>query len=103
MAYSAAVADERDVPSTEQVALAGQYDISTVTELRRVLYADTTAAEVVADLSGVSFMDSSGLRALLEVHATLESEDRLLVLTGVPDQLNRLFEVAGVNSVFEIR
>jgi anti-anti-sigma factor len=83
--------------------LGGQYDISTVPGLQEALYDRTTAAEVVADLSGVTFMDSSGLRALLEVRAQLESEQRTLVLTQVPDQVARLFEVAGVASLFDIR
>ena len=101
--YSAAVADPSDPDSTQRVTLSGEFDISTASSLRHALYNDTPAGEVIGDLSQVTFMDSSGLRALLEVRSKLEADGRRLVLEGLPDQVRRLFEVAGITDLFEIR
>lgn len=59
--------------------------------------------DVVLDLSGVGFADSSGLRVVLALHRRLESEggslrvgpvsqrvDRLLTLTGLDEVLHRI-------------
>ncbi len=52
----------------EIVAPSGEIDMSTVGEFRRVI-ADATAArpgQLIVDLSNVSFIDSSGLGAVVE-------------------------------------
>jgi anti-anti-sigma factor len=85
------------------VSLEGEYDISSVPGLHESLCDGTDAAEVVADLAGVTFMDSSGLRAMLEIREQLEAQGRRLVLVEVPGQVARLFEVAGITSLFDIR
>lgn len=97
------MADPPDPESTQRVTLSGEFDISTASTLRHALYDDAPASEVIGDLSDVTFMDSSGLRALLEVRAKLEADGRHLVLEGIPDQVRRLFEVAGITDLFEIR
>ena len=97
------MAESHDLESSQRVTLSGEYDISTASSLRHSLVDDAPAQEVIGDLSEVTFMDSSGLRALLEVRATLESDGRRLVLEGIPDQVRRLFEVAGITDLFEIR
>jgi anti-anti-sigma factor len=102
-AYSADVSDDPGSVPTHRVALEGEYDISSVPGLHESLCDRTDATEIVADLTGVTFMDSSGLRAMLEIREQLESEGRRLVLEGVPDQVARLFEVAGITSLFDVR
>jgi anti-anti-sigma factor len=89
--------------STQRVTLKGEFDISTASSLRHSLYDGTESEVVVGDLAEVSFMDSSGLRALLDVRAKLEADGRRLVLEQVPDQVRRLFEVAGITDLFELR
>jgi anti-sigma B factor antagonist len=97
------VADPLEPDSTQRVTLSGEFDISTASSLRHSLYDDAPSDEVIGDLSEVTFMDSSGLRALLEVRAKLEADGRRLVLENIPDQVRRLFEVAGITDLFEIR
>ena len=97
------MADPIEPDATQRVTLSGEFDISTASSLRHALYDDVGSEVVVGDLSEVTFMDSSGLRALLDVRAKLESDGRRLVLEGVPDQVRRLFEVAGISELFETR
>ena len=101
--YSAAVAVPPEPDASQRVTLSGEFDISTASALRHALYDDAPAGEVVGDLSEVTFMDSSGLRALLEVRSKLEADGRRLVLENLPEQVRRLFEVAGITDLFEIR
>jgi anti-sigma B factor antagonist len=51
---------------------------------------------VVIDLSGVGFIDSSGLRVLVEAHQRAEAEARRLVLSGPSRQVLRLLEISGL-------
>lgn len=55
---------------------------------------------VVADLSQVTFIDSSGLGALVQAHRTaLERETRLVVVASSP--VLRLLRVTGLDTVLE--
>jgi anti-sigma B factor antagonist len=55
----------------------------------------TDARTIVVDLSGVSFMDSSGLHVLVKHACAHEQPDRVWLTTG-PPQVQRLFEIAGL-------
>jgi len=50
---------------------------------------------VVVDLSEVTFMDSSGLSALLEAHERLQADDGRLVVANVPPRVRRVMDIAG--------
>jgi anti-anti-sigma factor len=95
-----------DVSSTREdgivrVAVRGDVDTATAGELERALLGQVAdAATLHVDLGEVSFMDSSGLRALIVARqATLEADgtfgivattpavDRLLRLTGLEELL----------------
>lgn len=63
-----------------EVAVAGEIDMSTETQLRTSLVdvVEQGAKDIVVDLAGVTFLDSSGLRGLIEVirmdaHLTLRN------------------------------
>ena len=48
------------------------------------------------DLSGVSFMDSSGIAVVLRAHRRMASLGGSLIATGVPAQARKVFDAAGV-------
>ena len=82
------------------VALYGELDLGGVEaveeEMRRV--ERTTAGRIIVDLSGLEFMDSTGLRTMLQIHArSCADGDRVLFLRGGP-VVQRLFEITGVES-----
>jgi anti-sigma B factor antagonist len=83
-------------------ALSGDVDLATVLEVEEGLEAairDSVGAFVV-DLTGVRFIDSTGLQALLRARALLGREDRALVLVCPHGPVRRVFELAGVSDVF---
>jgi anti-sigma B factor antagonist len=64
-------------------------------ELHRAI--DSDASTVVLDLSGLSFIDSTGLRALVAVSAHSHNHgDRLRILRG-PEAVERVLEVSGLD------
>jgi anti-anti-sigma factor len=72
------------------VHLAGELDIATTPRLKRVLRA-LRARLVVLDLRGLTFMDSSGVHAIVETSIRARQlGDRLLLLSGPPG-VDRVF------------
>jgi anti-anti-sigma factor len=82
------------------LALSGELDIESVPTLTaaidRVL-ADAPAT-VVLDLPGLEFLDSTGLRAILEAHERLETNGAQLVLTQGRRNVQLAFSVTGLDT-----
>jgi anti-anti-sigma factor len=88
------------------VAVTGELDIATAPrfsarlgELLRRGY----PPELIIDLSGVSFIDASGLRALTDLRSRVEQQQSVLVLEGVPGQMRRVIQLIGPARRFRIR
>ena len=62
---------------------------------------DQTTA-VMVDMSDVTFMDSSGLRVLVEAQQRAESGGPSLVLRSPSRQITRLLDLAGLTENFQI-
>jgi anti-anti-sigma factor len=77
------------------VALAGELDLSTVAELDCALQwaAADDCRQIVLDLRELEFVDSSGLRAIFELHR--RARGRLVVVRG-PARVQRAFELCGL-------
>ena|ERR1700730_14033600 len=74
----------------------GDLDIATVPVLEREFDAACSLDQrviMVVDLTELAFMDSSGLKLLLQLHA--RCPDRLRVING-SEAVERLFDIAGV-------
>ncbi|HEY6789031.1 MAG TPA: STAS domain-containing protein [Trebonia sp.] len=80
------------------VAVIGELDIATVPRfIARMgeLARSGHFREIVIDLSGLTFIDAGGLRALVELRSRLEQQHAELVLDGVPPQMGRLLRIIG--------
>jgi anti-sigma B factor antagonist len=81
-----------------RVAPVGELDIATVDKLQaevaRLL--ETGFAKIVLDLRGVRFLDSTGLRLVLELDAAAKAESHALFVIRGPDVVHRIFEVTQV-------
>jgi anti-anti-sigma factor len=80
------------------VAPSGELDIATVSVLEPVMLAAeaTDADTIVLDLSGLTFIDSTGLRLVLDANDRCGGEvDRLRVIAGSP-AVERLLDVVGL-------
>ena len=73
----------------------GELDMSTADKLDdAVRAAETTDAKrIIIDLSEVTFMDSSGLKLLLEANARSQANSNRLRLIRGPRRVQRVFEM----------
>jgi len=60
------------------------------------------AQTILVDFKDVTFMDSSGLGALVLALKTVRAEDRKLFICSINDQIKMLFELTSMDRVFEI-
>ena len=77
------------------VRLEGEVDLTNADDVRDAVAA-TTAGGVVLDVTAVSYLDSSGLRAIEHGHRHLASEHRSLFIVSPPGTPSSwTFRVAG--------
>jgi anti-anti-sigma factor len=89
------------------LAVAGEIDIATAEEFSEGVCALTAGekGEVVLNLEGCDFIDSTGLRAVILLARELQSRGQMLVLSGLNGSPRRVFEITGLldGPDFEIR
>ena len=86
------------------VEAAGDIDLQHSTEFQQKLL-ELPAQHpglVIVDLSGVPYMDSSGVASLVKLLARLRREGILLRLAGLTPRVRSVFEITRLNTVFEI-
>jgi anti-sigma B factor antagonist len=82
------------------IRLIGEMDMSNVDEARKPILAalgDGDGKPVVLDLNDLEFMDSTGIRLLLEAHAASAADSNRLSITGVREQVAQVLRVTGVD------
>ncbi|NWF79792.1 MAG: anti-sigma factor antagonist [Chloroflexi bacterium] len=84
--------------------LSGRVDAVTAPQLSRDVQAEIArgARRILLDLSGVTFLSSSGLRALLLIRKDLMTLGGELRLAGLLPQVYEVFELTGFTQVFAI-
>jgi anti-sigma B factor antagonist len=60
---------------------------------------EQTAPTVVIDITGVPYMDSSGLGAILNGFVSAQKSGRRVVLAGINDRVKALFQLTKVDSI----
>jgi anti-anti-sigma factor len=70
----------------------------------RMLNADETpeARTFVLDLRGLTFIDSSGLRALIMADQRVRDDGGRVIVVRGPDRVNQVMEVTGVARQIEL-
>jgi anti-anti-sigma factor len=71
-------------------------------EMQAVIFT-AAPAELVLDFSQVGFMDSSGIRTIIELSNQQRARDAKLVLEYVADTARRVLEVTGLTGYLELR
>jgi anti-sigma B factor antagonist len=66
--------------------------------LRKI--AESQPSRVVLDLSGVRYIDSSGVATFVEAMQTIQRHKGKLVLAGLNPRVRGVFEIARLDSVF---
>jgi anti-sigma B factor antagonist len=87
------------------VRLSGRVDVDSSPDLRdrlRTLLSEEALPETITvDLAGVSYIETSGLATLIEALRIAHHHRTTFRLQGLSGAVLRLFEVAGVQALFE--
>lgn len=87
------------------VTVRGELDPHTALGLESTLRdvgANQEVRRLVVDLSGVGFIDSSGLRVLLAAHADQQADGGRLVLRAPSDGVRRLLEMTDLVAYLDV-
>ncbi|MBY8877326.1 STAS domain-containing protein [Actinacidiphila acidipaludis] len=93
---------EKAVGGGVVLGLTGEIDFTTLDVLDGALVRSAGAPVVVADVAGVTFIDSVGLTALLRAHRDLTDTGGRLALAGAKDAVRRVLEIAGLDHVLAL-
>ena len=98
------VDDSRSRTPHVVVSVRGEVDIATAPKLREKLVelASQGAQQVVVDLEGVEFLDSTGLGVLIGGMKRLRGLDGDLTLVCTQPRILKVFEITGLNRAFTI-
>ena len=79
----------------------GELDVATAPELRADLQLAISdhVSHVLIDCSDLTFIDSSGIRVLVEAHQALELQGRHMLIMNVGPGPGRVFEVLGLTDL----
>lgn len=99
------LAVERAGDDLAVIRVAGEIDLSTSdrldTELEHLMEA-SDGREIVLDLSGVVFLDSTGLRTLWAARQRAQSAGSRLILAAPSEPVMRVLRVTRLDKVFQI-
>ncbi len=86
------------------IAPRGELDIATTPELEQALTEATadSLAEIVLDLRELTFMDSTGLRALAQANAGADKRGVTLSIIRGPRQIDRVLEISGLGPLLPL-
>jgi anti-sigma B factor antagonist len=84
-----------DRSSRMVISVAGEVDLATSAELVECVQANADR-DVILDLSGVAFLDSAGIRALVRSYRLVHDSGYTLRTSGEPDNVRKVLEIVGV-------
>ncbi len=94
-----------DAGSTEEIALSGEIDLARSPQVREQLLnaASSHPQELRVNMSEVTYIDSSGLAALIEAYQAMVPHEGKIILVGLRERVRTIFQIARLDQVFEIR
>lgn len=88
----------------QTITLSGEIDLYNSPKLREKLSVliNCNNPDILVDLSGVTYMDSSGLATLVEAMQKVKKNNGEFKLTGVKGAVKNIFEIARLTEIFDI-
>jgi anti-sigma B factor antagonist len=92
------------LPKTEVLALEGEIDLHRSPEIKEMLQPliQQKVPRILLDLTGVSYIDSSGLAVFIEALQLVLGYGGKLGLFGLQESVRNIFAIARLDQVFEI-
>lgn len=98
---------ELDLTTTRRAATtvltaAGEIDLATAAELQQELSAAVATGDTVLDVTGVDFIDSTGLRVVISADEDARAEDRRFGLVVADGPVTKLLRITGVGEKLRV-
>jgi anti-sigma B factor antagonist len=95
--------EDRGIQDQQRILrLSGPLVISTLYELQNLIRTGSPSS-LVLDLTGVPYVDSAGVGALVGAYVRLQKEGLTLTLAGVNDRVKGTLKVTQVDNFFRYR
>ena len=96
--------DTQEMRRVDLITVEGRVDSNTSPELEKELEKRMEGGRfnLVLDLSGVTYMSSAGLRALVSALRTCKKKNGNVVLAGPSERVVEVLSLAGLDSLFNI-
>lgn len=94
----------RAVDGTQVLDLEGEVDVYTAPLLRQAIVdlVEGGATHVLINLERVDYLDSTGLGILIGGVKRLKEQGGALRLVGPSARITRIFEITGLNKIFDV-
>jgi anti-sigma B factor antagonist len=98
-----------EIRSTEQgkqvtLSVKGEIEVYSLPEFSRLAESYLGGpTELVLDLDGLEYIDSSGLGFLVTLHERMERQGQRLVLTHLRSHVSRVFKITRLDQILDIR
>jgi anti-sigma B factor antagonist len=97
------VVDRSDsFPFQEVLTLSGPLTASNAPVFQNAMRREESANTLILDLSEVPYVDSAGLGLLVTAHVSRQKSGRKMVLSGINQRVQKLFDITRVASLFLI-
>ena len=92
-------------PDRTTVRVTGDLDLETAPSLLAKVepYLDGSAGALVVDLGGLSFIDSTGLSALIRINQRMTATGRTFEIISPRPSVAKAFQITGLNRVLPLR
>ncbi|MGW0291100.1 STAS domain-containing protein [Streptomyces tuirus] len=94
-------AEHREVEGIRVVTLRGEidHDVQDVLSEALLVGDGSVPPRIVADLTGVTFMDSSGINVFVATHQQVSSADGWVRIAGAQPSVLRILQLVGVDTL----
>lgn len=86
------------------VRVSGELDFSNASKLRTILQSEMTSPNtaLVFDFSGVTFLDSEGMKVIVAAYRKISEAGGRLAVIGCSDPIARLFDILGLRRILGV-
>lgn len=86
------------------LAITGELDVATAPRLRQEAIRVTSGGDhrIVLDLSGVGFLDSTGLGVIVGILKRIRTHGGALLLAGAEPQVRKVFEITRMTDILPL-
>jgi len=90
------------IPGTVVVRLEGELDYGRRAEMERQLFAHLDSSALDVDMSGVTFIDSTAVSALIKALKAYRARNARMTIVDPSKPVEKILEITGLQRIFAI-